>query len=334
MEIKVIEEREMWDDFIKQQALISGAFLQTWDWGEFQHSVGKEVKRFGCYDHDRLVGILQAIRFSLPFKNHYFFCPRGPIFIPEVFENEELFKSVMQQIKEELGGLFFRFEPLKFFAKFPHTKKSLDLHPQHTLLLNLQKTEQELLSGMHEKTRYNIGLAQRRGLKIRFSSLPEDFENLWFLFEKTAGRGEFRLHEKTYYRNLLTVLSKGQQARAFLAFVFFEDKPITANIMVDCFKTRTYLHGASDHDYRQHMAPFLLHWKLIQDAKEKKITWYDWHGIAPEGAIDHPWQGITRFKKGFGGQVFSFPGTYDYVFDPLWYTIYKGVRFLKRKGNT
>jgi lipid II:glycine glycyltransferase (peptidoglycan interpeptide bridge formation enzyme) len=79
------------------------------------------------------------------------------------------------------------------------------------------------------------------------------------------------------------------------------------------------------------MAPYLLHWELIKEAKEKGLKFYDWWGIAASDDPKDPWAGITRFKKGFGGEMVSYPGTFDYVLKPAGYEFYKLFRFVKRR---
>ncbi|PJA47489.1 hypothetical protein CO172_01110 [Candidatus Uhrbacteria bacterium CG_4_9_14_3_um_filter_36_7] len=334
MYIQEIQELETWENFVKTHGPRSGSFLHAWDWGQFQISVGKQVKRLGFYQNDELIGIIQVIKFLLPFKQYYFFCPRGPIFSSELLENKELFKNVMQQIQEKLGGLFFRFECTQtnlIEAKHKHIHKTLDIHPHTTLLLNLHNQEEFIRSQMHPKTRYNISLARRRGVTVKFQVVR--FEEAWPLFEQTAKRDNFRLHESMYYKKMLTQLDGGDKNGpcVFLAVSIYEDKIVATNIMVDYHGVRTYLHGASSYSNRSLMAPYLLHFELIKDGKEKGMHSYDWWGIAPlESGSDHPWAGITRFKKGFGGEIVSYPGTYDFVFDEKMYYLYNLLRKLRR----
>lgn len=294
---------------------MSGDFLQSAEWGEFQKSLGRRVER---------VNGVQSIFMPLPFGRQYVYCPRGA-------KTDDV--SALAETGKKFGALFVRFEPLSARAldasKNARIVKTVDLQPSHTLLLDVSQTEDRLLAAMHEKTRYNIRLAERKGVVIDLHSAG--FDSAWQVFETTGSRGGFRLHPKSYYSAMLKALNGG--CRAFLATASFEGAIVAANIMIDYAGTRTYLHGASGNAHRNVMAPFLLHWKLIQDAKQNGLRFYDWWGVAPEGAgEDHPWSGISRFKLGFGGERVDYPGTFDLVLRPGWYQGYAFMRKLMRKS--
>lgn len=124
---------------------------------------------------------------------------------------------------------------------------------------------------------------------------------------------------------------KERSCHAFLATASYENHLLAANIMIDFGDTRTYLHGASSNEHRHFMAPYLLHWELMRDAKERGVRFYDWWGVAPLDAPDnHPWFGISRFKRGFPGVEYASPGTYDLVFKPRPYHLYQLGRLLIR----
>jgi len=101
--------------------------------------------------------------------------------------------------------------------------------------------------------------------------------------------------------------------------------------MIDYAGVRTYAHGGSAAQDKNVMAPYLLHWKLIEDAKEKGLKWYDFWGIAPNDDPNHPWAGITRFKKGFGGEGVHYAGTYDALIKTIWYNAYQLAKVAKKK---
>ena len=156
----------------------------------------------------------------------------------------------------------------------------------------------------------------------------DSIDAVWPLFEQTASRGQFRLHPKSYYQKMLA------SGVVFIATAKAGEQIVAANLMVDFDGTRTYLHGASGETHRNVMAPFLLHWELMRDAKRKGVEAYDWWGVAPEGANEsHPWNGITRFKLGFGGERLDSPGTFDFVARPLAYAVYRIVRAIRRKAR-
>ncbi|SRR3989339_1937276 len=312
-----------WNKFVREHGPRSGRFLQSWEWGEFQKVAGEQVNRqmfsglkagsaSGGEEDDQVIGIAQWLDRSIPLFGSYRFCPKGPIGAWQPTGPDTLFLRI-ESSDSDLP---------------PHATKSIDLDPSHTWITDVSSTEEDLLAGMHPKTRYNIRVAQKHGVRVDIESY--DFEAVWALFEQTSSRGQFRLHRKTYYKQMIESLAGGE-CRAFLATAFFEEKLLAANIMIDFGDTRTYLHGASSNEQRNLMGPYLLHWELMRDAKEQGFRFYDWWGVAPMDAPeDHPWSGISRFKRGFGGEEVASLGTYDVVLKSWRYRLYLLVRHIRR----
>lgn len=321
--MNIINDQKKWDAEVRENKPRSGAFLQSWAWGEFQNSLGKEVFRFD--------GVGQMIKTTLHKKKHYLFCPRGPI-LKKGQDFGDVFSKFRELFSKDKELFFVRFEPteeigVSNFSSLLH--KTVDAEPPETLITDLSKSEDELLSSMHQKTRYNIKLAKKKGVEVQIEAVPE--KDIWDLFDITAKRGSFRLHPISYYEKMLEALN-GDNCHAYLATATFEGETIAVNIMIDFDGTRTYLHGASSNAYRNVMAPFLLHWELILAAKAKGMLHYDWWGIAPESATkEHAWYGITRFKLGYGGERVSYPGTFDLAKSRSSYIAYSLVRVLRRK---
>lgn len=313
MEKREATDKQRWDKFVQKYGPRSGAFLYAWEWSEMARG-----QRHEFIEDGELVGLFSVGRVFLPFGRSYISGICGPI-----ASNGEKILKILEALADD-RSLFIRFEPSAIVAS-PRVRRTLSITPSVTLITSLEPSVQEILAKMHPKTRYNIGLAQRKGVEIKFLE-PSDLNTVWPLFEETAKRDGFRLHPKIHYRNLLKL--RNSDLRVFFAAAFFEDKPVAVNIMVDFIGTRTYLHGASSGENRNVMAPFLLHWELMKEAKEKGLKFYDWWGIVPTNNPKDPWVGITRFKKGFGGEVVSYPGTFDYVLRPFWYFMYRVARRL------
>ena len=165
-------------------------------------------------------------------------------------------------------------------------------------------------------------LAEKKGVQVELRP-AEKFPDVWPLFNYTSTRNNFNLHAQNYYQLMLNTSDNFKLWTASL-----EEKIIAAAIVGYYGNTVTYLHGASDYRYREIMAPNLLQWQIIKRAKSQNYKYYDFHGIAPQGQPNHPWVGITRFKKGFGGKEIAYPGTFDFIYQPEWYRIYKIFRKL------
>ena len=300
--------KEQWNQFIVEN---EGCFLQSWQWGELQESMNRKIWRI---ETQGLKGLV--IKHDINLGKNYLYCPRGPI-------GQGDFNNFIEQVKEiarQEGSIFFKIEleefkvrpqqrsDLKFFVK-----SSKQIQPVKTVILDISKSEKELLKQMHQKTRYNICLAQKKGIEIKESE--EGLDDFIRLLKQTAKRDRFFLHPRKYYQKLL----KRGLAKLFLAY--YQNKVIAANLICFFGQTATYLHGASDYNHRQLMAPYLLQWQTILKAKEKGLTHYDFWGINEE-----KWPGVTRFKKGFGGQEVSYPGSFDLIFQKTWYKVYNLAR--------
>ncbi len=281
---------------------MSGSFLQSAEWEEFQKAVGRKTWRAD--------GVL-IIKHDLSAELSYLYCPR-PVDITEKFLLD------IERVAKEEHSLFLKIDPL-IDSKLKNLKfkASNSIQPKKTVILDLQKSEEELLRGMREKTRYNIRLAERHG--VRISPRPPDV--FWDLLKETAERDEFNIHEKSYYEKLLTIKSENFSNELF--FAEYQGK-ILATALINFYKpsgAATYLHGASSRENKEVMAPHLLHWRIIQEAKKRGFGHYDLWGID-----EKKWPGVTRFKLGFGGSQVEYPEATDIIYRPFWYGFYKLVR--------
>lgn len=327
------------DDFIKSQGFLSGSeFSQSVRWQEILLTEKNDLSLVQIVG-DNGIALLQAVIVKKPLlfsKLNYLYSSRGPVVDASLDKDVslEVFSSLINSLKKSFKPVFFRCEPsADLFNKIKETgfkfKKSIDLQPQKTLLLDLSLGEEDLLKEMHQKTRYNIRLAKKRGVEIflvdkslgeQSSIFMSQFESFWSLLEKTADRDTFNIHSRSHY---LKLLSKDSFNELYLAR--YQGKIIAGGIFSFFDNKVTYLHGASDNEYRQVMAPYLLQYTVIIKAKEMGYSFYDFYGID-----EVKWPGVTRFKLGFGGIVHDYAGTYDVILRPLYYSIYQLLRKLRR----
>ncbi len=331
--------KESWNNFILAHG---GSFLQSWEWGEFQEHVGRRVFRFNG-DAWRA----QFIENKLPGVNKFYWhCSRGPVMAngEEPIANGQLQESA-KKIKEAAGKevIFFRLGPewdlssceslvASGFQQLPY-----DIEPSQTLILDITKSEDDLLAQMHEKWRYNIRLAERKGAQVKFlisdiQNFEQYFDEFYQLVDRgTSERKEIKHHPKEYYRKQLEINGENIKFKLFIAE--YEGKVIAANILVVFGKTATYLHGATSSEHREVMAPHLLQWEQIKYAKSQGCAEYDFWGIVNEHTLDKrgkSWEGFTHFKKGFGGKEVNYVGYFDYPLDKKWYWLYRVVQKFRR----
>ena len=338
------------------------------------------IPQYNAGQNSKLISVALIVKHDLPFGKSYLYCPRGPVFIESRIKNQEsrilnfLFNEVRKISKEE-RSLFLRIDPpidlnLEYRIwniEFKNLKKSPnEIQPRETLMLDLEKPEEELLKEMKQKTRYNIRLAEKKELRITNYELgidnkkifEEKFEEFWRLTEETSRRDKFKSHNRNYYWQMMESLSEMQkapqphgtmepanqslrsegdirecrlQARLYLAE--YENETIAANIVLYFGDMAVYLHGASSSKHRNLMAPYLLQWWQVLDAKKAGYKEYDFWGIAGNNEKEN-WKGITRFKKGFGGEEKNYIGAYDLIFSNIGYAIYGFMKLVKSFART
>jgi peptidoglycan pentaglycine glycine transferase (the first glycine) len=310
------DEKNDWNRFVAEHG---GGFLQSWEWGKFQESIGRQVYFLRDDGFWALV-----IKYQMPLNRNYLYCPHGPVLATNIKTCG--FLEALKDLAKKEKSVFLRIEPCANCTREDLNAlcfvKSKDIQPHKTLVLDLAQKEEELLAKMHEKTRYNIGLAQRRGVAIKNFQFPIfnfQFNEFWQLISQTANRQRIKIFPKEYYFKQLQINSDKFQNLLFLAE--YQGKAIAANLVNVFGQTATYLHGGSDNEYRALMAPHLLQWEQIKYAKNQGCETYDFWGFDEER-----WPGVSLFKKGFGGREVQYVGTWDYIFDKKWYTIYKLAR--------
>ncbi|MEI8095852.1 MAG: peptidoglycan bridge formation glycyltransferase FemA/FemB family protein [Spirochaetales bacterium] len=189
-------------------------------------------------------------------------------------------------------------------------KPPADVQPPDTVIVPLLPDD-ALLAGMHKKTRYNIGLAEKKGVTVEKAGV-EGLADWYALYRETAERDRISIHTEAYYRDLFS-----QAPDLALWLARFEGKLLAGNIVLVHGFTATYLYGASSNEHRNLMAPYALQAAAMRDARERGATEYDLFGIPPTDDENHPMHGLYRFKTGFGGRVVHRLGAWDSVHRPL-----------------
>ncbi len=298
-------------------------FLQSIEWLAFQKHLGRPVWRLDD-------GFLKAniIRHDVRMGQNFLYIPYGPELNLELardgLRNEVAhFTHYLKDLAHREGSMFIKMEPLHDMVpellirngmRLRHSYRHMQ--PKRTVVADLTLSDDELLNKLHHKHRYNINLAERKGVTIEQSS---DIDIFWKLLQQTAEHDDFRTHGMLYYKKLLRYFSSSDSAvRAVLYVARYGGAPIAAAIMIEHGKTVTYLHGAMDREHRALMAPHLLHWTLMQQYKQRGYAWYDFWGI---DADQYP--GVTRFKLGFGARTIEYPGAFDMTFKRFWSWLYK-----------
>jgi lipid II:glycine glycyltransferase (peptidoglycan interpeptide bridge formation enzyme) len=205
-------------------------------------------------------------------------------------------------------------------------KAPTDLLPSDTVMVDVSRSEQEMLARMKSKTRYNIRLAKRRGVRLHeggVSDLPA-----WYrLYRRTAVRHGIIHDEPGHFQHLFRLARReGPGAPDLRLLLATHEGEVVAGIILALYGRRaTYLYGASSHRKRHLMSTYRLQWKAMRLARERGCKTYDLFGIPPTRHARHPMHGLYRFKTGFGGRIFHRRGCWDYPFREALYRRCMGV---------
>lgn len=340
--------QDAWDTFVLDSPL--GSFLQSWAWGDFQRAAGFPVMRLAVVGGsdtqpptpNTLAAVCLLVRRSLPFRAFWLYAPWGPVLMAAdagcAEGAQDALAALTAHLRGTLGsrGVFLRIESKlpasrdtqRIYMRLGFVFPGHGIQPKHTLVLNLAPSEDELLRGMHPKTRYNIRIARRQGVVVSDETNEGGLAKFLALAREVERQGRFHYHPEGYYRAMLRAL--GPRGMLTILIAAYKGMPLAAHLLVRFGGTVTYAHGASSNQRRSAMAPPLLQWDGILRAKAAGATRYDFFGIAPPGAsATHPWYGITRFKRGFGGTEGHFFGAADLVGDMPYYRAYEIGRSLR-----
>lgn len=318
-------------------------FTQAWFYGEWQEMMGRKVRRFEVKKDSEIIGFFQIIRYPLPFNQNLLYIPHAPL-LRQNYEGQaeflEEFHRKLSEIGKEEKAIFARFDLYlpssnpptggeggltlnKYFKKVPdYAYDSVYFQPKYEWVLNIDKPESELLGNMRQKNRYNIHLAENKGVVIEIikNNFEKYFEIFYSLMERTAKRNNFKLHSKVYYKNIFINCEKN----AFLVLAKYDDKILAINLILLFGETAYFVFGGSSDEYKNLMAPHLLHWRGIMEAKNCGYKFYNFGGVSSGDEYDKykDWEGISRFKKGFGGRLLEYSDSYDLAIKPFWHWLY------------
>ncbi|MFQ6058126.1 MAG: lipid II:glycine glycyltransferase FemX [Anaerolineae bacterium] len=321
-----------WEAFVAEAA--TGHLLQSCHWGAFKSRFGWRPLRVLVEEDQRITAGAQVLLRKLPL-GCLAYVPRGPVLAPDDREVLALLLPTLHQVARREGAIFLKIEPN--WEDDPALGHLLEEHgfrpspqtiqPRTTLVLDLTADLDDLLARMKPKTRYNIRLAERKGVVVR-EGREEDLPAFYRLLQVTSRRNAFAIHAQEYYEEVWRRFVPRGMARLFLAF--YEGQILAGLMAFALGRTAWYLYGASSDRHRNLMPNHLLQWEAIKWAKAWGCTAYDLWGIPdevgqalargrePEPGTGGLW-GIYRFKRGFGGRVVRYLGAYDAVYRPVLY---------------
>ncbi len=313
------------NDWDVLQKSLQASVLQSQIWASVQEAVGRSTY-FQWSNHWSWVGFEHKAR-----GIRYLVVPSGPT---ARLKGSDSLQSIMKLAESE-GFDFVQIEPMGAITaeqlKSIGAIKVAEVDPEHTQIIDLAKTEEELRADLKSGHRNRINGASRRGVEVSITSSAEDFESFLGMLRDTAKRAKVTFYPNKYYRDIYKVMAPKGSIKLYIAKV--DGQPIAAAMFYDYGGTRYYSHsGAFQTLNRQYKAMVYLLWVALLDAKQLGYSKIDLCGVAPNDDSGHKWAGLTTFKKGYGGKTVSYLGTYDIPINKSKYKVFSFYRKLRGRG--
>lgn len=325
-----------WDSALRENG---GHMLQSWKWGEFKSRFGWLPERIHIQTPAGEAFAQVLFRFRGPISIGY--CPRGPLLVGDKNALWPELRKEIDRVARRHRAMSVIIEPDQpMFESNSLAGTGLKPGPEHnqpgrTVMLPLADDE-AMLKQMHQKTRYSVRLAMRRGVDVEVKDSRDQaaIDEFYRLLTDTSERNEFEVHSREYYDQFLNVFGDD----AFFVFASYEGNLSAVVIAASFGNQGTYMYGASSTEHRGHGAAFLLQFEAMKWSRDRGCEYYDLWGIPKEdpdsvtsddkssiaGTRGDDWRGIYRFKTGFGGEIITFPETAERHYIP-------GLPWLARK---
>jgi len=335
--------------------------LQSWEWGEFKSRYGWSARRLVWNAAGQPAAAAQILRRQpLPsafgLRPSVLYVPKGPLLDWSDSTLRARVLGDLQALARRERAIFVKIDPDVLVATgLPGQAQTNPVGAQliselemrdwrwlrdqiqfrNTVTLDLRRGEAELLAGMKQKTRYNVRLAEKKGVRVRPGS-GADLDLLYRLYAETSVRDGFVIRAADYYRDAWGSFIRAGLAQPFVAEV--EGEPVSALILFTFARTAWYMYGMSRAAHREKMPNHLLQWEAMRWAKANGCETYDFWGAPDEFDESDPMWGVWKFKEGFGGQVVRHIGAWDYAPSPALYWLYTVVMprvlgVMRRRGK-
>jgi lipid II:glycine glycyltransferase (peptidoglycan interpeptide bridge formation enzyme) len=322
-----IVSRAEWNQYLLRHP--DTHLLQTGEWGELKSAFGWKPVRILHGE----AGVQILFR-KLPLGFTIGYLPKPAFSFQLLAVSQELWREI-DDVCRKHRAVFCKLEPDAWDSNFSLQPSAFSLskhniQPPRTIIVDIKGSEAEILARMKQKTRYNIRLAEKKGVTVRAGDDIESFHKMMLV---TGGRDGFGVHSLEYYHRAYNLLHPKQMGEILVAE--YEGKPLAALFVAKSGNHAYYLYGASTDEERNRMPTYLLQWEAMKWAKARGCEEYDLWGVPDEEETtleanfekrhDGLW-GVYRFKRGFGGELKRAAQALDRVYNPLLYWAY--LRFI------
>lgn len=351
--VREITDKKEWEDFLLN--CNQKTFLHSWNWGEFQKSLGNKIWRFGIFSNSEFVSTALVIK-HVAQRGSFLLIPHGPIHSVhgKLEEKREILGVLIDKLREltkQEKVDFIRISPVwparsatavaggerigeneKIFKDLGFRLRALHTHPESSWKLNIKPKEEDIFSGMRKTTRYLIKKAEHDAdLEIFQSFNIKDIEVFNNLHLEVVKKQKFIPFSLEYFKKEFLSFIDDKQIVIF--FAKYKGKIIAASYGIFWSKMAFYHHAALLPEYKKVPASYLLQWESIKEAKKRGCEIYDFWGYSdPVKYPKHPYSGPTLFKMGFGGYKEEYVKTQDLVITSKYWINYivEKIRKIKR----
>lgn len=325
--IKEIKNKTEWSNLLS--LCRKPTFLQTWEWGEFQKALNKNIKRIAIFENNTLQGLTLCIEENT-FLSKYIYCPKGPLLTNDTEEN---YKKVLNELKEywrNKGIYALKIDPAYIqnsnLAKIPQNlgfKHSINFIQSETnwMIDLVGNTEEDLLTwckahGMSKNNPTYIKKARRDGVEITFSNNQDDWKSFYSCLSKSGNKKDFEVKPLNYFMKMWEYLA--QDSNILRLGIAKKDNNILAMILIAVYGDEVdCLYSAQTDIDTKLRAPLLLRWNCMLLGQKEKIKRFNNWGVLPEEKYKPgvPGYGYSQYKRSFGGYLEQLERTYEYVYN-------------------
>ena len=309
-------------------------FLQSSDWGEVYKIDGEKVFFLGLFDGETQLGASLAILKPAK-RGAYIEIPGGPLVDWSKEKQVRAMLDGVAEIAKREKCVFVRMRPnipdndknRTMAKKLNLVESPMHLHAEHTVMLDLTKTEEELMAEMRRQTRYEVRKADKLGIKVKYETTKKAFNDFYDLQLETAKRQGFIPSSREFILAQHEAFS--ESARIYTASL--HDQVLAKGLIIMQKPEAVYNEAASTEEGRKLPGAYALQWQVIRDAKREGIERYNLFGIAPPNSPHHRYAGVTTFKTGFGGEQVSYLSAHDLVIKPVHYKLVHALETIRKK---
>ncbi|NCC20231.1 peptidoglycan bridge formation glycyltransferase FemA/FemB family protein [Candidatus Saccharibacteria bacterium] len=334
MRVEDITDKQQWDDFVTSHE--EANFLHSWQWGEFHLSRGKTVVRRGVFDGDKLIGVYEG-EVETARRGRHIAVAGGPIVDWTDKPAVEALVADMREQGRKYHCAFVRVRPqlektdesMRLFRELGLHAAPMYLSVELAGVLDLEKSEDELLKNMRQRLRRALRKAEKNGITIEKSTDPARMKEFYDIQLQTAGRHHFIAFSEGFLTKQFAAFAEDNSAVLYTAR--YNGEVLAQNFMIFYGNEASYHYGVSTELGTKLSGAPLLHMQAMRDARERGIKRYNFWGIVDEDNTKHRFYGVSVFKRGFGVDELRYVPAHDLILNPAKYAIDWTVETIRRK---